>query len=119
MISLQVYNVAHVLGAFLLMTGLGGLAVHALAGDSGSDRARKISAMAHGIGLLLILVAGFGQLARLGAGFEGWVWAKIVLWLLLGGAGFMMRRSPKLASLMLLLAPLLGGVATWLGVFKP
>lgn len=119
MISLQVYNVAHVLGAFLLMTGLGALAVYALAGYGANAGASKLAAMAHGIGLLLILVAGFGQLARLGTGFSGWVWAKIVIWLLLGAAGFLMRRSPRLASLMLLLAPLLGGVAVWLGVFKP
>lgn len=119
MISLQAYNVAHVLGAFLLMTGLGGMAVLALSGSPANAGARKLCAMAHGIGLLLILVAGFGQLARLGMGIEGWVWAKIGLWLVLGAVGFMMRRSEKLASLMLILAPLLGGLAVWLGIFKP
>ena len=30
-----------------------------------------------------------------------------------------MRRSEKLASLLLILVPLLGGVAAWLGTFKP
>ena len=119
MISLQVYNVAHALGAFLLMTGLGAMAVLALSSNGSNGGARKLAAMAHGIGLLLILVAGFGQLARLSMSFTGWVWAKIVIWLVLGAAGFLMRRSPKLASLMLLLAPLLGGLAVWLGIFKP
>lgn len=119
MISIQTYNVAHALGAFLLMTGLGGMAVLVLAGTPVDARARKLCAMAHGIGLLLILVAGFGQLARLGTGIEGWVWAKLALWLLLAAAGFLMRRSEKLASLLLILVPLLGGVAAWLGTFKP
>lgn len=120
MISLLAYNVAHVVGAFLLMTGLGALAVYALAGYGANPGARKLAAMAHGVGLLLILVAGFGQLARLDlSATSGWVLAKVVIWLLLGAAGFLMKRSPKLASLMLLAAPLLGGLAVWLGVYKP
>ena len=119
MISLPVYNVLHVLGALLLMTGLGGLAVLAMSGGSGGDRGRKLCAIAHGVGLLLVLVAGFGQLARLGMSVTDWVWVKIALWLVLGAAGFLMRRSEKLAAWMLLLAPILGGLATWLGVFKP
>ena len=55
--SLAAYKVLHLLGAFLVLAALGA----ALAGGS-----RKGSGIAHGIGLLLLLVAGFGALARLG-----------------------------------------------------
>ena len=89
MISLETYKLIHLLGVFLLLSGLGGGAVLVMS-SSANAGARKLCSMAHGIGLLLILVAGFGQLARLDLpGWPLWVWLKIGIWVALG-----VRRGP-------------------------
>ena len=77
--------------------------------------------MTHGVALLLILVAGFGLMARLGlfGAIPLWAWAKIVLWLLLGAAIFLLKRNPRWATGLWVTFPLAGALAAWLAVAKP
>ncbi|MCZ6506806.1 MAG: hypothetical protein O7A98_01520 [Acidobacteria bacterium] len=118
--SLMAYKVLHIFSVILTFTVVGGLALHvANGGNKESNRQSKLTGILHGVGLLLILVSGFGALARLGAGFPGWVWAKIAIWLTLGAAAALVRSSPALSRALLLLLPLLGGVAAWLAFYKP
>lgn len=54
-----------------------------------------------GISLVLILVSGFGLVARLGithgAQWPLWLYVKLAIWLVVGGAGHMiMKRRPHL-----------------------
>ena len=117
--SLAAYKVLHIFGVILLFTGIGGLCVLSIAGGE-SARARKLASMVHGIALVVILVAGFGLLAKLGFGTEipGWIWLKLVIWIVLAGAVFVLRKAPQLATPLLFLLPLLGAVASYLAIYK-
>ena len=120
MLSHSVYNVVHVFSVFLLFVALGGLFLHAInGGTKESNQGRKLVVISHGVAMVLILVAGFGMLAKLGAGFPGWAIAKFVLWVLLGAAVAIPYRRPELARPLWLLAPVLGGAAAWLAIYKP
>ncbi len=63
--SFAAYKVIHVLGVLFVFTSLGALM---LASREGVERGngRKLAGLTHGIALLVVLVAGFGALARLG-----------------------------------------------------
>ncbi len=117
------YKVLHVFSLILTFSVLGGLALHAANGGTRDSNAqRKLTGALHGAGLLLILISGFGALARLGVtdgGFPGWIWAKLALWLVIGGAAVTFKRSPGLSKMMLWLLPVLGGVGAWLAIYKP
>jgi uncharacterized membrane protein SirB2 len=120
--SLLAYKTIHVFAVVLTFTILGGLALHAANGGSrDTNTQRKLTAILHGLGLLLLLVSGFGALARLGMseGIPGWVWAKVVLWLILGAVAATFKRGPGVARLVLWLLPVLGGIAAWLALYKP
>jgi hypothetical protein len=118
------YNVVHILGIAALIVALGGMALHGASGGTpATSGARRLVAVLHGLGALLILVGGFGMLARLGvaqgAGFPGWLWIKIVIWALLAGAAALPYRRPTLAVPLLALVPLLAGLAAWAAIYKP
>lgn len=124
MISYETYKLIHIFGVLLLIFSLGGLWLQATDDRARvSGRGRRVLGIAHGIALLIILVAGFGLLARLGItqGFAWpwWVWGKIVVWILLGATPIVMRRSVALTRSWWLLVPILGAVATYLAIYKP
>ena len=73
----------------------------------------------HGVALFVILVSGFGMLAKLGYGFPLWVWLKLVVWLLIGAAIALVRRLPEQATIFWFAIPLLGTVAAFLAIYKP
>lgn len=125
--SYAMYKVVHLLGVVFLFTAIGGTlflrlaSVRSAVEDLGAD-VRKLTGMVHGVALLVILVAGFGALVKLPTvqeGVPGWVWAKLVIWLLLGAVLPLIRKVPRAASILWWLLPLLGGAAAWLAVYKP
>jgi hypothetical protein len=123
-ISYAVYKVIHYAGIFLLVTALGAALSRAAASPGGdfADPWRKRLVALHGISLFLILLGGFGMLARLdateGMGLPGWVWAKLGIWLLLGGA-LAARRSPGLAARVLWAVPILAVLSGVVALTKP
>ena len=124
MLSHQFYNVVHILGIVLLVMALGGMALHAANGGTRRENAaRGLIAALHGIGAFLILLGGFGMLARLGvmhgSGFPGWIWVKLVVWVLLGAAALLPYRRPALARPLLFVVPGLAAVAAYMAVYKP
>lgn len=118
---IQLYVVLHVLGIILTFMALGAAALHA--GNGGTRETnpqRGLLGAVHGVGMLLILVAGFGMLAKkFGGGLPGWVHPKLLIWLLLGAAPVLIARKPGSARLMWILLPLLGAAAAYLGVNHP
>lgn len=117
--SPQLYKVLHILGVMLLFAGAGGLILLQLQ-ESASARARKLAGLTHGLALILILIAGFGSVAKLGLSLTSpWVVGKIVIWLIFGLLPLILRKLPRQATLLWWVAALLGAVAAWLGVFKP
>ena len=124
MISYELYKVAHLVGVIVLFSVLGGAMVHAINGGTAStNAARRLITILHGTGLILVLVAGFGLLARLdltSGGLPMWVVGKLVIWLLAGLLLTVPRRKPALARPILLAGiPFLAAAAAWLAVYKP
>ena len=115
----NMYKALHILGLFLVFTGLGGLMVQTVTGTGDNRQARRLTGIAHGVGLLIVLVTGFGSLAKLGVGFGLWVWIKVAIWIVIGGIIALIRRQPQLTGILWWILPLLGTFAGYLAIFKP
>jgi hypothetical protein len=114
MIHLATYKLIHIIGVFALFLAFGAM----LASDKTRVRWATIS---HGLALLLIIVSGFGLMARLGihSSLPGWVIGKLLLWVLFGiSLSFIKRKLlPNILMIPFLLS--LGGVAVYLALWKP
>lgn len=111
------YKFLHHVGLLLTFISLGGLGALALSGQ-GQSKARAPFVALHGAGLIVILVAGFGWLAKLGYGLPVWAVVKIVIWLALGALVVPLRRKPALAkSITFGLVPALAVTATVIAVW--
>jgi hypothetical protein len=123
MISYAVYRVVHLVGIFLLLVALGGLSLGSARAEAGGPGGRRLAMALHGIALFIVLLGGFGLLARLdimhGMGWPGWVWMKLGIWILMGAAVLLPRLRPSSGPALLVLIPALGGVAAWIAIFKP
>lgn len=118
--SYEFYKIVHIFAALFMMLGLGGYVLHGLnGGTKETNEHRKMLGMTHGISLLVMFVAGFGLIAKLGVGFPGWVIAKLVVWMLFGASIKLIGARPDLAKPLFFALPVLGGIAAWLAVAKP
>ena len=120
----SLYETIHLFGVFLVLVDLAAMATHAESGASKEEhRGRKAVLGAHGAGLFFILLGGFCMLARLcletGGLFPGWIWGKLVIWLVAGGLLTLPYRRPGLARPLLFFLPVLGIAAAILAIFKP
>jgi hypothetical protein len=80
----------------------------------------KIWKIVTGVASLVILVAGFGMLAKGGLGFPLWVQIKIVIWLGITALGHIVaKRFPAQATRAYWVTMALAIVAASLAVFKP
>lgn len=118
--SYEVYKILHLLGLTLVVLSLGGILVHAINGGTKTTNAfRKGAMITHGVGLLLLLVPGFGMLARLGIhSFPGWVVGKVLIWLALG-AFVAFAYKQNIARKLWVVVPLLVVIAATLAIVKP
>jgi hypothetical protein len=120
--SIAVYKLIHIFSIMLLFTAFGGLLLAARAGVE-TGVSRKLAGITHGIALLLILISGFGALARIGmsnpATWPAWLWIKALIWLALGAVVVVIKRSPRLAPALWWILPLLGGIAAYLALKNP
>ncbi len=112
--SYEFYKVLHLAGLVTLFTSLGALAFVP------SDR-RKPLMMLHGISTVVMLVAGFGLLARLGlmGNLGPWVYGKLAIWIVMGASPVVLRRKPEMALTLLLVSIALGALAAGLAIYKP
>ena len=118
MLSLSFYKVLHLLGIMLMFSALGAAIAAAVAGDA-NPRLKKLGGLAHGVALLIILVGGFGMLARLGLTDWGlWVWLKLVIWVLFGGITVFVRKAGEKAGWLLIALPVLGAISAWLALYR-
>jgi len=116
------YKLVHLFGLFLMFTSLGAMTGLRLAPDEAVPApVRRVLGLLHGVALLLVLLGGFGMMARLGlfASWPVWIWLKLTLWLLFGASVVVVRRAPRFAGVLLWALPLLGGVAAWVALHKP
>ena len=115
------YKILHIAGLALLMMSLGALTFHALGGGTKDNApARPLVFASHGIGLVLLLITGFGMLARLNLSYGGvWIWLTVLLWLVVGGLVALPLRAPKAARFLWPLLPVLGAAAAAIAFWKP
>ena len=108
----NIYQVLHIVGIAMLFLGYGALLARSVAAP-GNVSVRKLGSITSGIGLVLILVAGFGLISKLGYSFSApWLIVKMLIWLLLGGLIVLINRKPQLAVLLWWLLIALGAVAS-------
>lgn len=121
MISYSVYKIMHLAGILMIFLALGGVAMHAINGGTAQHSWKKGAALTHGIGMLFTLVGGFGLLARLGmvTGLPGWAYAKLGIWLLLGGALALFIRKKGFAKKAWFGVLILGVLAAYFANYKP
>ena len=121
MIPFIVYKTLHLVGVMLTVVALGGMAIHAANGGTRDQSlTRRLTTATHGLGLLLVLVAGFGMLVRLGgSAMGGWVLIKLVIWVVLGAAAVVPYRRPQFARVLFLIVPLLAALAAIVAITKP
>jgi hypothetical protein len=121
MIALEIYKNIHLLGVFMILVALGGLILQQINTRTREQIWRKPVAITHGIGMVLVLVAGFGMLARGGIQWPwpGWVIGKIIIWLVFGVLIAVIGRSPGLAKPLWWITIALAGVAAYLALNKP
>jgi hypothetical protein len=122
MLVLSVYKLIHILGILMIFLSLGGQINYAINGGSKDQNTwRKAAGITHGLGLVLVLFGGFGMLARLGIRWPwpGWVFGKILIWVLLGGLVGVATRSPGAGRGMWYIVLLLGLLAAYFAIMKP
>ncbi|EPG72782.1 hypothetical protein LEP1GSC058_1027 [Leptospira fainei serovar Hurstbridge str. BUT 6] len=121
MISYTVYKLVHILGILFLFLAFGGIALHAIGGGTKENAQKKLIAITHGIGLFLILLGGFGMLARLGIiwPWPGWIIAKFLFWLLFGGLLTLFYKKPSFAKFLWFALPFLGAIVGYIALYKP
>ena len=73
----------------------------------------------HGLGLLVLLVAGFALQAKGNLGMPGWLWAKLAVWVLLASLPALVKRGFLSVGTGLLVAALLAGCAAYLVLYRP
>ncbi len=117
MLSYQTYKLLHYLGFMLLFFGIGGVFIPAMAGIKIQGKPRIAAFISHGLGMLFLIVAGFGMLARLQIdGIPGWIHVKLAVWLVLGLAIGIARRMPS--WLILIFIFLVALIAPYFAIYK-
>ena len=117
------YKLIHFLGIFTLITALAVAAAHMLRGGSKADNPhRKTIAVAHGLAVFLILLGGFGMLARMGimhGSLPGWILLKLGIWLVLAASIAVVYRGREIARALIWAVPLLAAAAGATALLKP
>jgi len=107
----------------VLMTSLAWSGAHALRGGTKADNPhRRLLGAAHGIAAILIPLGGFGMLARLGivqGGLPGWIYVKLLIWLVLAAAIVIPHRRPQYTRALLVTLPFLALAAAATALLKP
>jgi hypothetical protein len=116
MLSYATYKIFHYVGLAMVLSSLGALIVH-----QNNVLSKRTIAITHGLGLLLLLISGFGALAKLQIhSIPLWVAAKLGLWLLLGGyMALVPRLRNRFSAALWFGLPLTMALGAYLAQYKP
>lgn len=120
--ALLVYKIIHLTGIAMTLMALGGVMVYTIAGGAKADlNWRKGVAISHGLGMFLVLLGGFGMLARMGIHWPwpGYIFVKFGVWLLFGGLLAVIYKKPGANKGLWVLTLLLFVLAAYMALFKP
>ena len=113
--SYEIYKVIHFFAIICLF-----LATGALLSFSGEKKQKKRIMILHGLAVLILLVSGFGLIARLKMhSFPPWIWGKIGVWLILGVLVPFLIAYKVNKRWVWLLTFAVGMGAVYLAIFKP
>lgn len=91
--SYEFYKILHFTGLILTLTSLTGYLFYLM--QNKTNEKKKFFSILHGVGLLILLVSGFGLAARLGymQQLPNWIYIKLAIWVVLGGAIAIVKRN--------------------------
>lgn len=99
-----IYQIIHILGIIILFMGFA----------SGMKSWNKGAAIAHGVGLLLLLISGFGLISKsYNNQLQTWMFVKLGIWLCLGGALVLVKRNIVKGVFAWIILLALGTAALW------
>jgi len=122
MVSYEVYKFLHSCGFFGLFAAVVSLSFYGLTHNPVTHPWKKAVSIIHGIAMILILVSGFGLLARLGimhGGLPIWAWIKLFIWALFMVSLLVVKKKPEYSKFIWVFSILLFIVAAWVARFKP
>ena len=119
--SYEFYKIIHLIGIVLVLTGLVGMLTVKMSGAALEGGTKRLVFLSHGLGLLFVLVSGFGLLARLNMtqSMPGWVFGKIAIWFIFGGIAALLKRKGHIGTPLYFLLIGIFTVAAYLAVAKP
>ncbi len=120
MISADIYKVIHLSSLAFLLIALAAL-IGSISGKSvKKDGVTKFFAAVHGLSLAILLISGFGMLARLGYdNWPGWVIGKVLIFIAVAGILGLIYRKPGLKFVIFFLLGSLVSLSAYLAVLKP
>ncbi len=118
---LELYKVLHITGAFLLIMSFSAASFYFLSQSDAAAFKKKFISINHGVGLFLLLLGGFGMLARLGIHWPwpGFIFVKFAIWLIFGFYITLIKKKPEISMLSWFLGLLLAVIAVIMAVYKP
>lgn len=123
MVSYPTYKLIHFLGLFTALVVMAARAGWLMKDDTlAADTRRRSIALVHGIAVFLILLGGFGMLARLGIaqqGLPGWIYLKLAIWVVFAGLIALVGRGSKYARVALIALPVLALAGGAVALYKP
>ena len=113
-------KITHLTGLALTFMGLAGVLASSVAAPA-MPGPRRLFLTCHGLGLVILLVTGFALTLQLGIGknLPGWIWGKVVIWLLVGASATVARRLCRFQVSILVWFLILMAGAAWLALYKP
>ena len=105
------YKTLHIFSLLLVFLAIGQMI-------TSKDKSYKLPYMMHGIGVLLVLVAGFGMLAKLKIGFTTWTYMKLGTWLAVAASPGFVKRAPFRKPLMSLIILAIGLFGVYTAIYK-
>lgn len=118
----DIYLILHIAGIILTVQALAVASFLAFKGDiHANEKAPKIIHIVHGVGLFLVILGGFGMIAKLGIGFPwpGWLWVKLGVWVVFGGATVVIRKYPDSGRAWFFMITALVVLAAAMAILKP
>jgi hypothetical protein len=116
----EIYKILHLVGLVLVFSGLVGLMTIKMSGGQLEGKSKSFVFITHGVGILLMLVSGFGLLAKLGLARDmpNWIYFKILIWLFFGGAIALVKRKGQLGWPIYIALIAIFILAAYFGVYK-
>lgn len=114
-----IYHILHLTGIMMLFLGYGALLARSMVG-SDDAKVKKLGSITSGIGLLLMFIAGFALISKMGYSFTTpWILVKLVIWFALGGLIALINRKPECAKSLWWMLVGLGLVASIMVYARP